>query len=69
VIRPPPVARWHEILESKDGVALDELLDGDVVFQSPAVHAPQAGKPLAGKYLRAALQVFGNPTFRYVGEW
>jgi len=27
------------------------------------------GRALAAKYLRAAVVVLGNPTFRYIGEW
>jgi SnoaL-like domain len=66
---PAPIARWHVILAAKDAKALDDLLADDVVFQSPAVHSPQKGKVLAGAYLRAAMKVLGNPTFRYLEEW
>jgi hypothetical protein len=47
---------------------LDALLDDEAVFVSPVVHAPQRGKKLVIMYLAAALQVFLNPTFRYVRE-
>jgi hypothetical protein len=63
-----PVARWHRIVRDRDPAGLDALLDDAVVFHSPVVHAPQAGKPLATKYLRAALHVFGEASFRYVRE-
>ena len=63
-----PVALWHRIVWNRDPADLDALLDPDVVFFSPVVHAPQAGKALATMYLGAALHVFGNPTFRYVRE-
>ncbi len=33
------------------------------------MHTPQAGKALVTKYLRAAMAVLNNPTFRYVDEW
>jgi hypothetical protein len=39
-----------------------------VVFQSPAVFAPQDGKALTTVYLSAALRVLG-PTLRYVSQW
>jgi hypothetical protein len=32
------------------------------------VHTPQRGKAITQVYLSAALQVFGNPSFRYVRE-
>jgi len=63
-----PIALWHRIVWNRDPADLDALLDPDVVFFSPVVHAPQAGKALATMYLGAALHVFGNPTFRYVRE-
>lgn len=40
----------------------------DVVFYSPVVHTPQNGKMITSMYLTAAVQVFGNETFRYVRE-
>src|SRR5271156_6350298 len=63
------VARWHEIVRSRDGAALDALLAEEVVFHSPVVFRPQVGKPLTKAYLTAALEVLGNETFRYVGQW
>jgi hypothetical protein len=66
---PGPIVRWHQILDAKDGRGLEDLLADDVIFQSPAVHTPQAGRERAGAYLRAAMNVLGNPTFRYVGAW
>jgi hypothetical protein len=63
------VARWHEIVRSRDGAALDALLAEEVVFHSPVVFRPQVGKPLTKAYLTAALEVLGNETFRYGGQW
>lgn len=63
-----PIAIWHRVVWDRDPAALDTLLDDDVMFHSPVVHAPQRGKALAAMYLGAALHVFGNPTFRYVRE-
>ena len=40
-----------------------------MVFESPVVHTPQAGKPVTAMYLQAALQVLVNDSFRYVNEW
>jgi len=33
------------------------------------VHTPQAGKGKTFAYLRAAVVVLGNPSFRYLNEW
>jgi hypothetical protein len=64
-----PIARWHALAAARDAAALADLVADDAVFQSPAVHTPQAGKPLVLAYLRAALAVLGNDSFRYLGEW
>ena len=73
VVRAKPydtvIDRWHRIVASGDYSALPDLLDEEVVFQSPAVHSPQVGKPITLKYLEAAGRVLVNEHFRYVGEW
>src|SRR6516162_11230583 len=66
--QPAPLRRWHAVVESKDPALLDELLADRVVFPSPAVFAPQEGKPLTAGYLTAALKVLG-PSLRYVSQW
>jgi len=68
---PPPIATlaaWHALVQARDYRGLDALLADEVVFHSPVVHSPQAGKALTRQYLAAALQVFGNPSFRYLRE-
>ena len=65
---PPPIVTWHRLVRDRDAAALDALLADDAVFFSPVVHTPQRGKALAAGYLSAALQVFANPSFRYVRE-
>ena len=62
------LAGWHRIVATGDARGLDALLADDVVFHSPVVHTPQAGKRLTTMYLAAALRVLGNETFRYVRE-
>lgn len=64
-----PIPRWHQLIASNDLSQLEALLADDAVFQSPAVHTPQVGKALVAKYLRAAMLVLNNPSFRYVEEW
>lgn len=63
-----PLAAWHAVVRNRDVAGLDALLADEVVFHSPVVRTPQRGKALALQYLQAALQVFGNPSFRYVRE-
>ena len=63
-----PIERWHALVEAQDLSGLDDLLAEDAVFLSPVVHAPQHGKAVTKAYLAAALQVFFNPSFRYVRE-
>ena len=63
-----PIARWHAIASARDPSSLGALLADDVVFVSPVVHTPQKGRAITVAYLSAALQVFGNETFRYVRE-
>jgi hypothetical protein len=65
---PAAVEAWHAIASSLDPSGLDALLADDVVFRSPAVHTPQAGKAITTAYLTGALHVLG-PTLRYVEQW
>jgi hypothetical protein len=67
--RPLPIERWHRMLERRDPGELDALLADGVVFESPVVHTPQAGKPITLMYLRAAFDVLNNDQFRYLNEW
>ena len=66
--QPAALRRWHAVVTSKNPALLDDLLADDVVFRSPAVFAPQEGKPLTAGYLTAALKVLG-PSLRYVSQW
>ena len=59
---------WHRLVAAKDEAGLDAILTDDVVFHSPIVHTPQAGKPSTKMYLTAALHVLNNDSFRYVRE-
>jgi hypothetical protein len=64
-----PIHAWHAYMDAKDPALLDALLAEDVVFESPVVHTPQAGKAITTKYLLGAAHVLGNDSFRYLGEW
>lgn len=62
------IEKWHNIVQTRNPVRLDDLLADNVVFYSPVVHTPQIGKALTTMYLSAAVRVFGNDSFRYVRE-
>lgn len=68
-MQPQPISRWHDFVRTGDDALLESLLDDNCVFQSPAVHQPQEGRAISAKYLKAAMTVLNNPTFRYVDEW
>jgi hypothetical protein len=48
------IEQWHRYLKGQFPEALDELLADDVVFYSPIVYTPQAGKAITKLYLQAA---------------
>jgi hypothetical protein len=50
------IEKWHAHLRGELPGGLDELLDDDVVFFSPIVFTPQAGKAITKLYLEAAGQ-------------
>jgi hypothetical protein len=62
------IVEWHHLVAHRDVRGLDAILADDVVFHSPVVHLPQAGKALTRAYLAAAFSVLGNDSFRYVRE-
>ena len=61
--------KWYAYAKSHDSAALWDLLHPDAVFESPVVHTPQQGRDITFKYLSSALEVLGNPSFAYLGEW
>lgn len=63
-----PLQKWHDIVSTRDASGLGDLLADEVVFFSPVVHAPQVGRAITSIYLSAAVNVFGNESFRYVRE-
>lgn len=68
-MQPLVIERWHRVVASHAASGLDALLADDATFLSPIVHAPQVGKALTAGYLRAAMQILDNASFRYVNEW
>ena len=68
-MRPQAIENWHRLVETRDPRGLADILTDDVVFESPVVHTPQAGKAITTRYLASALVVLNNEHFHYVGEW
>jgi hypothetical protein len=66
---PRPIEQWHQVVKSRDPAALQALLAAEVVFVSPVVHTPQAGRAITLAYLNAAMQVLNNDSFRYLNQW
>ncbi|MFZ5668792.1 MAG: nuclear transport factor 2 family protein [Pseudomonadota bacterium] len=66
---PEPIRLWHAFLESREPAALQALLAEDVVFESPVVHTPQAGRAITTKYLTGAVAVLNGEAFRYLDQW
>jgi len=62
------LTHWHQLVKDRKPEGLDALLADAVVFYSPIVHAPQAGKEITTRYLTAAFHVLVNDSFRYVRE-
>lgn len=52
------LGRWHQCVAEKDMAKLDQLLADNVVFRSPFLWKPKAGKELITIVLSAASQVF-----------
>ncbi|MEU8845403.1 nuclear transport factor 2 family protein [Streptomyces sp. NPDC048564] len=57
---------FREAVEAGDAEAVEALLAQNVVFTSPAVFKPYAGKAITAAILRAVVRVFED--FRYVRE-
>jgi SnoaL-like domain len=62
------LARWHDVVASRDAAGLRALIAEDAVFRSPAVHTPQEGRDTVVGYLTAAFAVLG-PELTYEREW
>ena len=57
------IERWHQLIGGTTeelAAGLEELLADDVVFLSPVVFTPQAGKAITSAYLVAASQALGE---------
>jgi hypothetical protein len=61
------IADWHRFVATGDHTLLSSLLADDVVFRSPAVHAPIPGRQATLLVLTTVVQIFEN--FRYEREF
>lgn len=68
-MKPKVLEIWHACVAKNDLTDFEAIVADDAVFVSPALHAPQPGKAMVSMYLRGALHVLNNGTFRYVEEW
>ena len=57
------IARWHEMLETRDMSILNELLHEDIVFRSPVAFNPYPGKQVVFFILTNVIQIFENFTY------
>lgn len=62
------IESWLQLVANRDAASVEPLLAEDVVFHSPVVDTPLAGRDLTHQYLTAAFRLFDNGTFRYVRE-
>lgn len=66
---PPVIERWIDLIDNGRTDGLEALLAENAVFYSPAVFTPQRGRAITLAYLTAAVKVFGDSNFSYVGQW
>jgi hypothetical protein len=57
---------FRKAVQDRDEAAIQALLADNVVFTSPVVFKPYAGKPITAAILRGVLRIFED--FRYVRE-
>ena len=69
LVNPSPLTVWHEAIAQNDLTAFEAIIADDAVFLSPALHRPQPGKAMVAMYLRGAMAILNNGTFRYTSEW
>jgi len=62
------IENWHQHLRGEFSGGLDALLADDVVFYSPVVFTPGAGKDVAKLYLQAAEATIGGASEKSAQE-
>ena len=59
--------QWHQMLEHSDLSGLPDIISGNIVFRSPAVFTPFAGKPAFLTIIDSAIRIFED--FRYLRQF
>ncbi len=69
-VQPIGLAKWHKFVSEKDTQSLAEALADDVLFRSPVLWKPKAGKATAMLYLSSAARVLEDFTYQrqFVGD-
>ena len=62
------IHKWHEVINSDDVNALDNIIAEEALFSSPVVFTPMEGKEITMMYLHAAGQSFNMEKFKYTKE-
>ena len=62
------IHKWHEVINSDDMNALDNIIAKEAVFSSPVVFTPMEGKEITMMYLHAAGDSFNMEKFKYTKE-
>jgi hypothetical protein len=67
---PEGLAKWHKFVGEQDTQALSEALADDVIFRSPVLWKPKAGKDTAILYLSCAVRVLEDFAYhrQFVGD-
>ncbi len=62
------IHKWHEVINTDDFNALNNIIADDAIFSSPVVFTPMEGKKITMMYLHAAGQSFNMDKFKYTKE-
>lgn len=57
------IARWHDIVSSRDLSGLGEIIHPDAVFRSPVAHTPYHGRDALILALSNVIEVFQDFTY------
>ena len=63
-----PIATWHRLVDERNPLGLDALLDEDAVFLSQVVHTPQVGRKAHCQYRPPPFKCSSTRHFTYVRE-
>lgn len=61
------LTQWHEIVQERNWIALNEILDEEIEFHSPFVWKPKEGKEVIVFILKNVISILEE--FSYRREW